>query len=859
MATPSADVRIAALVPDVEASYRAELAAAVRTLREVGNQLGVVVGMSRLASRLAQMVYEQAGKRLPKGSLFDWIEAGVQDGLIPGEIASCLHTVRTFSNKVDHDVERTSITAEDAENVLRLFLRALAWVYCEYEHGPRLPTIYALEHVAERAPQGDDKAALPAPQALRHTRRGRLMVGLLAIASLAAALAGWTLLRGAPSVPDWPNGVRLLVVPFRFADPRPADEVLWPLADRMVVNALEGDDRILQRLDRVDPLVVEEELQRRELGNPPQGGEIDELVGVLEATVVLEGSLARDRGRVRFEGSLRTAGRQRILPLAVDGDHAVGVARLVADRLREELWDDEPTEVPAERLDELLLASSETARSLRELTPSTPSAARREAYERLITTDPRSVGLVWLRLLSDVRSSRWSKELGRRASDLEDDDLRAFFEELAGTTDIDRDCDGPRLGALGERHPLVLGPLALALCHQRRGDISKAMDRALDAFRRQELRPLAAAVVRQALHYTHAPEKEVEVRARLQSLMPEHVLGWSRLAITLGEVGRMEEAKGMLRVAASMPGEDQRTRYLVGYHGALVHLLAFEPGGAGDWIDLMKRHYDAKRPDGHHWLLVSAYAQLQGRSEEALESLRDGLRSLRSTLGDDYTILATTAFYRLVAAGRYDKAAAVLTEFETAFPEPRKRGDSYGITMLRLVLATKRAEVTEANARERMRSLGEDLVQETKERGAYERAIHESLAWTHLDWRDDCRDLLFRAPTNRFIGGCRFRYALLLAAGGDHAEAARQLDTALVEITRARFGALSYVPAIMLALAIAQERLGRAGEALRWYERIVASHARADHEVPEVIQAARAIARLAEADGSAGGRGAALR
>src|SRR5262249_16627211 len=131
----------------VDPPLRADLAAALRTLRDAGNPVGTLLAMSRLGLRLLRLVFEAAGQPPPSDNLFDCVvAAGHGDparkvkglGLLPDEIASCLHTIRTLSNKADHAAERVRLTAADAENALHLFLRALTWFYCEAEFGPRI-------------------------------------------------------------------------------------------------------------------------------------------------------------------------------------------------------------------------------------------------------------------------------------------------------------------------------------------------------------------------------------------------------------------------------------------------------------------------------------------------------------------------------------------------------------------------------------------------------------------------------------------------------------------------------------------------------------------------------------------------
>jgi predicted ATPase len=147
----SLDGRVVALVPEVDPTLREELTLAVRTLREAGNPVGVLIGMSRLSLRLVRDILVRAGHAPPSQNLFDCIVTAASGNperktpglrLLPDELASCLHTIRVLSNKPDHDDEQMALTVDDAENALRLFLRVVEWFYCEYEAGPGLSTIY---------------------------------------------------------------------------------------------------------------------------------------------------------------------------------------------------------------------------------------------------------------------------------------------------------------------------------------------------------------------------------------------------------------------------------------------------------------------------------------------------------------------------------------------------------------------------------------------------------------------------------------------------------------------------------------------------------------------------------------------
>jgi hypothetical protein len=148
------DERLAALVPEVDVALREELRGDLRTLRDSGNPIAVLLSMSRLGLRLLNELFQRSGHKRPSENLYDCIVTAARGDvgnkikglqILPDEMASYLHTLRTLSNKADHDAEKVRLTVSDAENVLSLFLRVLEWFYCECERGPRLPTIYTVE------------------------------------------------------------------------------------------------------------------------------------------------------------------------------------------------------------------------------------------------------------------------------------------------------------------------------------------------------------------------------------------------------------------------------------------------------------------------------------------------------------------------------------------------------------------------------------------------------------------------------------------------------------------------------------------------------------------------------------------
>lgn len=122
----------------------------MRTLRDANNAIGALLTLSRLCLQLLGQVLGRAGHGRPSDNLFDCIVTAARGDekkvvglrLLPDELASCLHTIRVLSNKADHQAERIVLSNTDAENALGLFVRVLEWFYCEYEHGPRLPSAY---------------------------------------------------------------------------------------------------------------------------------------------------------------------------------------------------------------------------------------------------------------------------------------------------------------------------------------------------------------------------------------------------------------------------------------------------------------------------------------------------------------------------------------------------------------------------------------------------------------------------------------------------------------------------------------------------------------------------------------------
>jgi hypothetical protein len=53
-----------------------------------------------------------------------------------------LTPLRRLSNQVHNGTEEMAFTEDHAEHALDTFLLVLQWFYCDYAHGPRLPSLY---------------------------------------------------------------------------------------------------------------------------------------------------------------------------------------------------------------------------------------------------------------------------------------------------------------------------------------------------------------------------------------------------------------------------------------------------------------------------------------------------------------------------------------------------------------------------------------------------------------------------------------------------------------------------------------------------------------------------------------------
>jgi len=690
------------------------------------------------------------------------------------------------------------------------------------------------------------------------TRRAGLVLGVVGLvcallAGAALYLAGPHLMRGlhgppATELQPWPAAPRLLVLPLHHRASREVDRTLWPLADRMVVNALEPDERLYGRLQRVDPLKTAAEIERREMPAHPSREQALELARALGANLILEGSVERSGGLVRFDAALRTPEHASALALQSEGVDLLQAARGLATQLRRRLWPDGPPPAPAERLAGLWLTNADPLPALAELDRSWPIGRRSAHYERILRTSPQALGAAWMRFLEDVWDERAGAPLAAAAATTPDPELQAFLQAVAVPSPGSEraPCEGLDPGALGERYPLTLGPLASSLCHLRAGDRGEALAGALAAHSQLILRPLAAPYLARLLPRARTCDAQLSVRTTMQEARPEYALGWSSLANWLAQCDRIDEARLRMRVARALMGHEPETDHKVAYNGALVHLVDLDLAGAREWLDVLEGSARPEWTRANYYAIQSLEKTLQGRLREALEWNRRGRQELRGRADHNYALLATSAFYLFLAARQFDAAEALLGEFERVFSSADDLVQGYAADVMRIGLrwasAHGRAGVA-PRARADLRRAGDKLVAELGEPGRTIRAAYECTLLAHLAPRAVSREILLAAPPAcKHLGACRVRHGELLLAEGRAPEAREELRRAAREVVWSTFYGADLLPAALLAQARAAQASGDPAGARALYELIERNYARADALLPERRSALEALA-----------------
>lgn len=147
----SLDDRIHCLVPRIDAAIRDDLRRILATVRspEPYPEAGIVM-LSRVALAVFQLIFQARGEKLPSENLFAVIARATKGdaatkvvGLqfLPDEVATGLHPLRIFANKVRHRLD-VELSVEEAELSLNALLILLRWFHCDSGLVDKLPSIY---------------------------------------------------------------------------------------------------------------------------------------------------------------------------------------------------------------------------------------------------------------------------------------------------------------------------------------------------------------------------------------------------------------------------------------------------------------------------------------------------------------------------------------------------------------------------------------------------------------------------------------------------------------------------------------------------------------------------------------------
>ncbi len=144
----SLEKRIATLSPEITGRLRSELQDALRALRDVGNIPTSILAISRSLEGergLLGLIAASCKHKLRGFALKEQTDELAEKGYVPAEIASDLHWIRIRANKTRHNIEKVTLTTNDAEMVIDRALRIVEWFYCEATGGAKLSSIYTTE------------------------------------------------------------------------------------------------------------------------------------------------------------------------------------------------------------------------------------------------------------------------------------------------------------------------------------------------------------------------------------------------------------------------------------------------------------------------------------------------------------------------------------------------------------------------------------------------------------------------------------------------------------------------------------------------------------------------------------------
>jgi hypothetical protein len=674
-------------------------------------------------------------------------------------------------------------------------------------------------------------------------------------------------------LPDaWPTNPRVLVLPFEGVPVRKVDQVLWPLMDRFLVNALEPEDRFGASIQRVDPRDVSHVVSRRGLEPPFGEADVRMLAREFGATVVFHGGVSLDGGTMVAGGVLRLVDETQSGASPRSGkrmesrglratDVAADLARSIIGTLG--LTDVRSGEIPTERRKALLLGEG-PVRIMDVVQPADlPRDQRVARYQSFLEEHPDAPGPAWLLHLEESTQDKADIRLAGVADRVTDPELASFFRTVSTPG---ASCEGFDPEMLGRGHPWLLGPLAQAVCLYREGRsrYGKAMDLAIEAFHDMRLRRLAAPFLVRLLPADCG--RSAELREEMLRWLPEDPIGWSALATWLVNCGERERPGELLAAAQALLGRDWYPEYRVTYHALTIAMTLLEPLESRRFADELRRlHEDMRpgtvRPDARFHLSYGMYLGLEGRFQSALKAQEDGLKAAvgcgQAGCPDrdgGIQILASLVYGYLQQAlavpnegsAWLSKAEALLADFGRLTRDDDRRAKRYILDMLGHAVASTRCNGrrcgqiwTDAQAIEDNHRDG--LVQEGK---TSEIPIQRGYLAAHLRDVDECLKLVREHPGLKYLAGCQSVIGRHLLEEGRPGESVERLAAALRDLFIPAFVFADELPRVLHSLAEAEGALGHRAEACRLHRVVASLYRKADREVPEYQKAHRALATL---------------
>ena len=650
-----------------------------------------------------------------------------------------------------------------------------------------------------------------------------------------------------------PTTPTVFIAPFQFdgsgeeSGMRTADEVLWPLLDRFLFNRLIGHETFTGRFHLVDPLEVQRQRDRREMGASLSKSDIEEVAHAVGANLILECTMERV-GQLLFNCTLRAPVDSCVDVLEIaeadleDAVCAIAGAFLATSRVEAAKVDTTP-----ERLEQLLLKNNAVAKELTRLHPGLSFQERKELFDAAERVEPEAVGPAWLEFLDkDTPESR--VRLRAALGTVRDEELRRVMEQALGDGPPGR-CDDRGFDLVAARYPSMVGRLPAALCYKQKREYSKSLGVLLTAGHAPFLRFFAMRVAIGLPSQTMNRDEVIRMRRWMQESNPGYTEGWSTLAVWYSLDGMVEEAERAWIVARSLIRNDPSSLSKFFNHTAHRYLYHFKVDEAARWIRELDQVREAGTAPPSDFYLKALWYSIQGQFRTARAILLAGMDSeaTRDSI-NGYHTLATSALYLSLYQHDLESAEMFSQQVEKALAQSGEPVDAYWLETLPIVMDHVRGRLDVQTAWAKILAAGENLSRESGEEQVLERSIQECLFLTHFTTDCGARcEALANIETEghrRFVGGCILRYAQRKASEGEHETAVSLFKEAAEMIIWIKFLYVPFLPEVLFGWGASLEALGDRAEALEKYKLLVDLYGFSDSPSEVVTDARKAMHRL---------------